>query len=101
MVNYVLNTGPLSVDLDADAGWQTYSGGVMASCGTNITHSVQAVGVDTVNGYWILRNQWSAGWGENGFIRLKLVRMMCIYVYISYTYLSIYVCVKYTYLIGE
>jgi C1A family cysteine protease len=75
MVNYVLNTGPLAVYVVADFGWQTYrGGGIISKCSGTITnHVVQAVGVDTVNGYWILRNQWGTWWGEKGYIRLKLV----------------------------
>jgi C1A family cysteine protease len=72
MINYVLGTGPLSVSIAASV-WSTYTGGVLSSCDSNLNHAVQAVGVDTANGYWIVRNQWGTGWGENGYIRLALV----------------------------
>mmetsp|Transcript_154 Transcript_154/g.659 ORF Transcript_154/g.659 Transcript_154/m.659 type:complete len:161 (-) Transcript_154:116-598(-) len=76
MVSYVLTTGPLSVCLDAST-WSTYTGGIMASCGTMIDHCVQAVGVDTGKGFWTVRNSWGVGWGEDGFIRLKLGQDTC------------------------
>jgi len=70
MANYVLSTGPLSVCLDAST-WNSYSGGIMTSCGNQVDHCVQAVGVDTgANGYWKVRNSWGIYWGESGYIRL-------------------------------
>ena len=51
MAKYVGSTGPLSICVDASS-WQTYRGGVMKSCGQNIDHCVQAVGIDTGAGTW-------------------------------------------------
>lgn len=70
MSNYVLATGPVSIAVDAST-WSSYTGGILSVCPTQINHAVQAVGVDTVNGYWKVRNSWSEDWGEAGFIRLK------------------------------
>ena len=71
MANYVLATGPVSIDVDAST-WSTYTGGIMSTCPTQINHAVQAVGVDTSsNGYWKVRNSWGEDWGESGFIRLS------------------------------
>jgi len=69
--------GPLAVSVDASA-WASYESGVFAGCSyaknISMDHAVQAVGygVDSDSGlnYWIIRNSWSAGWGESGFIRL-------------------------------
>ena len=70
MAKYVGSTGPLSICVDASK-WQTYKGGVLKNCGTRIDHCVQAVGIDTANGVWKVRNSWNTDWGENGFIRLE------------------------------
>jgi len=53
MANYVLNTGPLSVYVDATA-WLSYTSGILASCTTNINHLAQIVGVDVNSKYWIV-----------------------------------------------
>mmetsp|Transcript_45204 Transcript_45204/g.141668 ORF Transcript_45204/g.141668 Transcript_45204/m.141668 type:complete len:208 (+) Transcript_45204:639-1262(+) len=76
MAKYVGGTGPLSVCVDASR-WSTYTDGVMKECGTNINHCVQAVGVDTGAGYWLVRNSWGTDWGEGGFIRLEFGQDTC------------------------
>jgi hypothetical protein len=69
-----LNNGPVSVCLAAEA-FQTYHGGILASCPGRIDHCVQAVGYTA--DYWVLRNSWGANWGEAGFIRLKRGSNLC------------------------
>lgn len=73
-----LNTlGPLSVLVDADS-WSDYGTGVFTGCafGPNfgLDHAVLLVGYGhdsaTDLDYWIVRNSWSAGWGEGGYIRI-------------------------------
>eukprot|EP00616_Rhizochromulina_sp_CCMP1243_P019035 CAMPEP_0118961974 /NCGR_PEP_ID=MMETSP1173-20130426/476_1 /TAXON_ID=1034831 /ORGANISM="Rhizochromulina marina cf, Strain CCMP1243" /LENGTH=330 /DNA_ID=CAMNT_0006910183 /DNA_START=52 /DNA_END=1044 /DNA_ORIENTATION=+ len=76
MASYVGSTGPLSVCLDAML-WNTYTGGIMSVCGNNVDHCVQAVGVDTDEGYWKVRNSWGTSWGESGFIRLAYGANTC------------------------
>ncbi len=73
---YVASTGPLSIVVDASA-WSTYTGGILSSCGTSLDHAVQAVGIDTDEGSWKVRNSWGTSWGESGFIRLKYGENMC------------------------
>jgi hypothetical protein len=69
-----LNNGPPSVCVAANA-FQTYHGGILASCPGSIDHCVQAVGYTA--DYWIIRNSWGAGWGEAGFLRLKRGANLC------------------------
>lgn len=77
MKNYVMSTGPLSICIDA-SDWSTYQGGIVSSCGTDVNHCVQVVGIDTDNGYWIVRNSWGTTWGEQGYIYLKTDQNTCV-----------------------
>jgi cathepsin L len=67
--------GPIAISVDASE-WHTYETGIFNGCNyaNNITinHAVQLVGYGTEGStpYWIVRNSWSAGFGENGYIRL-------------------------------
>jgi C1A family cysteine protease len=76
MASYVGATGPLSVCLDASS-WNSYTGGVMSVCGDDVDHCVQAVGLYTSAGYWVVRNSWGTTWGEDGFIYLKYGQNTC------------------------
>jgi len=62
--------GPFAICVYAEP-WQDYVGGVFndPSCVhdyNDLDHCVQLVGYTP--SYWIVRNSWSAGWGENGYI---------------------------------
>jgi len=62
--------GPVSIGVAADSAFSNYSGGIFQGSGsTQLNHAVNLVGWG--DGYWILRNSWGAGWGENGFMRIK------------------------------
>lgn len=68
----VATKGPQSVTVAAEP-WQMYGGGVFNGCtgssGSDLDHGVQAVGY--TKDYWIVRNSWGAGWGEQGYIRIS------------------------------
>jgi C1A family cysteine protease len=68
--------GPLSIAVNANP-FQFYSGGVLEvdeeSCDPQaLDHGVTLVGYGSEDGkdYWIIKNSWGAGWGEEGYIRL-------------------------------
>jgi len=67
---------PPSICVDA-ANWQDYQSGVMTGweCAwiNTLDHCVQAVGYDMTAStpFWIVRNSWGTGWGEQGYIRLE------------------------------
>lgn len=65
--------GPIAISAAAEP-WQLYEKGVFSSknCGTDIDHAIQLVGFGTSDGvlgksdYWLVRNSWGPGWGEDG-----------------------------------
>lgn len=68
-----LQSGPVSVAVDASLAWQFYFGGIVKHfCGTSLDHGVLLVGYGTDKGtdYWLIKNSWGAGWGEKGYIRV-------------------------------
>lgn len=77
VLDALTTVGPLAVNVDASE-WSQYSAGIYDGCNyaknISIDHVVQLVGygVDAALGhkYWTIRNSWSAGFGEDGYIRL-------------------------------
>jgi cathepsin L len=74
-----LNQQPVSIGIQADQqSFQFYSGGILtAACGTQLDHSVLAVGYDTSSSYWLVKNSWGASWGANGYIKLTMQGDQC------------------------
>jgi len=74
LLNAIAQVGPIAVSVDAST-WHAYAGGIFDGCNQetpDINHAVVLVGYGTDNGkdYWLVRNSWSASWGEAGYIRL-------------------------------
>jgi len=70
----VSKVGPISVAVDANIKWQLYDGGIMSKAFCNekkLDHGVLAVGYDTKEKYWKVKNSWGTSWGEKGYIRLE------------------------------
>merc|ERR1712100_646675 len=74
-----LNQQPVSVGIQADqSAFQFYSGGILTgTCGTQLDHSVLAVGYDTSSQYWLVKNSWGSSWGDNGYIKLTMAGDEC------------------------
>jgi len=70
---------PLSVRVAAsDSSFGQYSSGIYnnTACGTSTNHATLVVGwgVNSSNvEYWIMKNSWGTGWGENGYMRVKII----------------------------
>lgn len=71
-----LNNGPAAICLAAEA-FQTYNSGILKVCPGQVDHCVQAVGYDTTNNYWLVRNSWATSWGEQGYIRIAMGKDLC------------------------
>ncbi len=82
----IMNYGVVDAAVMVTAAFAAYSGGVyedtLTACDgdpcayTPTDHAISLVGWndngDAENeGYWILRNSWGSGWGENGYMRIK------------------------------
>ena len=76
MINQVLAGRTLSVSVDANQ-WGPYKSGVFSGCSVNykVNHAVNIVGVNVPGGYWIVRNSWGSWWGDNGYIKISIVRL--------------------------
>jgi cathepsin L len=75
LMNAIAFQGPIAVSVDAST-WHAYESGIYNGCNQaqpDINHAVVLVGYGEENGekYWLVRNSWSASWGEKGYIRLR------------------------------
>lgn len=62
--------GPVSVGVAADDSFSNYRSGIFNGSGSDqLNHAVNIVGWG--KGYWIMRNSWGTGWGEQGYMRIK------------------------------
>jgi hypothetical protein len=76
MMSHIFSTGPISICVDAST-WSSYVSGIITTCGLNVDHCVQAVGLNTEEGYWIIRNSWGTEWGNDGYIWVENGSNMC------------------------
>jgi cathepsin L len=74
VMNALASVGPVAINVDAST-WGAYHGGIFNGCNqskSDINHVVLLVGYGEEAGkkYWIIRNSWSADWGEAGYMRV-------------------------------
>jgi cathepsin L len=86
LMNAVGTVGPVAVMIDASTdGFKFYSGGILCDPAlynpsiSQSTHGVLVVGYGSESGfdYWLVKNSWSASWGESGYVRLIRGHNMC------------------------
>jgi hypothetical protein len=68
-----LMRGPVVGGLQVYKDFFTYKSGVYQHVTGSFIgwHAVAIVGYDDVGQYWIAKNSWGPGWGENGFFRIR------------------------------
>ena len=81
MKDFLYETGPLSVALNADP-LMYYDSGIIDddSCDPSaLDHGVVLVGYGTDDGvdYWTVKNSWGDSWGESGYFRMVRGKGMC------------------------
>ncbi len=75
----VLTYGPVGMGVCAWSHFTNYAGGIFdhdesAQCAAQsrqTNHVVTVVGWSNTGGYWIVKNSWGSGWGDNGYMLLR------------------------------
>jgi hypothetical protein len=71
MKNAIYTYGPIGVAVYVDSYFQAYSSGIFnRNASGQPNHAVVLVGWNDTGNYWILKNSWGPGWGENGYMRI-------------------------------
>ena len=71
--NALVQYGPVLAAFTVYEDFQSYSDGIYEHVwgSKEAGHAVAIVGYNDNPGYWICKNSWGSGWGENGFFRIK------------------------------
>ena len=73
-----LQNGPIAIALDANSFlFRFYESGVIdldPEYSNRLNHAVMLVGFGEDEGgeHWIIQNSWGSGWGDNGFVKLRI-----------------------------
>jgi cathepsin L len=68
--------GPVSAAVAADPrSWQFYSSGIISAAAVssfNLEHALLVAGYGEDKGvqYWLMKNSWSAAWGDHGYVKV-------------------------------
>jgi hypothetical protein len=64
--------GPLMAGMHVYEDFYYYNGGIYKEAygGYMADHAICIVGYNDAQGYWICKNSWGVGWGENGWFRI-------------------------------
>jgi len=84
LMTHLYEHGPVSVAFEVVDDFMDYESGVYTStdCGNtpmDVNHAVVAVGYGHEDGmdYWIVKNSWSADWGDQGYFKIQRGVNMC------------------------
>lgn len=67
-IKNLLTVTPLAIAIDA-TNWEYYNGGIWkCNPADDVNHAVLLVGYTADGKSWIVKNQWGADWGDNGYI---------------------------------
>jgi len=69
---WISSKGPVMSGLHVYDDFFYYQGGVYRGAygGYVGDHAVCIVGYDDLGGYWLCKNSWSTGWGDNGWLKI-------------------------------
>jgi C1A family cysteine protease len=67
---YLIDKGPLSVSLRMEGGYFDDNGIYRGDGNPGTDHGVVIVGYDEAEDYWIVKNSWGTGWGDNGYFKV-------------------------------
>jgi parallel beta-helix repeat protein len=72
MIAHLLN-GPVTTGMKVYEDFYTYAGGIYKHVWGDPVgyHAIAIVGYDDIGGYWICKNSWGTGWGEDGWFRIE------------------------------
>ncbi|CAG9533157.1 unnamed protein product [Cercopithifilaria johnstoni] len=74
---FVANVAPVALNLAFPKRYKFYKSGVLpgtSECSTmEPNHAVEVIGYGIENGkkYWLLKNSWGEGWGDQGFFKIE------------------------------
>lgn len=69
-----LRIQPVLIEISVGAAIFHYNSGILSleQCGNGVNHMFLLVGYSLDQNYWIIRNSWGVGYGENGYIRITM-----------------------------